>query len=165
MSLGRDVLARMAELLRVDELAQFSTLRPTHGFALRVGSSWQKVEVEVEVDDLDFADANVSRRLDRIVWALFDTARDLRTRTEAAQARAGRTLLQEFIRSARVVEPVPMGLPSSALFDRDSIRVVPDPTMPSGSFEIRSGTQVVRVINEEKPLDRFAAVVQEMEDL
>jgi len=63
VSLGRDVLARMAELLRVDELAQFSTLRPTHGFALRVGSSWQKVEVEVEVDDLDFADANVSRRL------------------------------------------------------------------------------------------------------
>lgn len=55
-----------------------------------------------------------------------------------------------------------LGLP-----DQDGIRVVPDPTMPPGSFEIRSGAQRVRVVNvfdgEEKPLDRFAAVVLEME--
>lgn len=64
--------------------------------------------------------------------------------------------------SAFAVPQELLGLPN-----QDGIHVVPDPTMPPGSFEIRSGAQRVRVVNvsdgEEKPLTRFAAVVQEME--
>lgn len=49
------------------------------------------------------------------------------------------------------------------------LNVVLDPTMPVDNFELRGAKQVVRVVNvgegEPEPVDRFAAVALELEDL
>lgn len=133
----------MAELIGVDEVVELVTPCLAYRFVLRVGAVWETVEIE----EPSILMCDASTALDRITRVLFETANALKFKV--GELVTG-VVLQGFIGNARPI-------------------IVPDSEMPPGSFEVRSGAQVVRVINvsdvDEKPIDRFAAVVLELEDL
>ena len=74
MSSDQAVLRRFAELLRVDEVRTYQVARGAHGFALKVGDLWEKVEVPDSGFD--------ARGIDHIVRVLFEAAAALKYRVE-----------------------------------------------------------------------------------
>jgi hypothetical protein len=153
-------LTRMAELLGVDELRQVSlpsSMSMSMRFVVRVGGANEAVEIE----------ADSSLRVETVMKVLFDAAARARSRAERDQAtwQPLRASLEErgyadwIDYKTRAVSSV-FGLSPELL-------VVPDPAMPENSFEIRGGSQTVRVINVGggSPAGRFAAIAEELKNI
>lgn len=144
-------LKRFAELLRVDEVQMYDTNRGAYGFRLRIGVYWDAVEVE-EVSLL-----RTDRRADLIVRVLFDKAREMKVFVE----REAHMLTTGF----KQLEPE--WLPIRGSVDgknfNDYINYITNATALSMAVPKEQLSPAVKT-KELSPMDRFAAIMLEMED-
>lgn len=168
MSLGKAQLNRLAEILRVDELVELGTLSLGYGFGIRVGG----LATRVVIDEPILSTRDPAVALDSLVRALFAAAQELRARAEQA---ARRDALRAFIDSAKVVAPAPieftpLSMPVSTIFDLDNMeqgfaKYVAQASQTTYSALGLSRDQLGIPDDNPKPLNRFAAVAQELENL
>jgi hypothetical protein len=155
-------LTRMAELLGVDELRQVSLPSSmSMRFVVRVGGANEAVEIEPDS----------SLRVETVMKVLFDAAARARSRAERDQAtwQPLRASLEErgyadwIDYKTRAVSSV-FGLNPETLDPK--LLVVSTPSIAADSFEIRGGSQTVRVINVGggSPAGRFAAIAEELKN-
>ncbi len=171
-------LKRFAELLKVDEVKTFDTIRPAYGFMLRIGVLWQKVEI----DEADLCRVSLDKRIEHIVRILFESAQNLRWQVEQEQRSVfTRNLIGEAERQSAWLTPIipnevefiPLRMNDADLglekykeyVDYLSSSIASTFAMPADLLGVEAKTTDSVQSETPKPAGRFEMICLELEDL